>query len=97
MSFCIEKPINFHGNNCELELNKIVRVRNANFINGHVVGIMDTVTAYATGKNREKQKFGEFGSSGGQAAKRYSKGVADSLHHQQEYAPCKTIFPEDEK
>jgi hypothetical protein len=55
----------------------------------------DNVTAYVAHKRMTKDRFGEFGTEGGKAAKGYSSGASRNLHHQTEYCPCRKYTREE--
>ena len=73
-----------------------VRIRNALLIDGHVCDDIDPVTAYSHSIRIGKQTLGpEFGSGGGSRAKKYSRSVSASMHHEAEYCPCKRLTHEE--
>ena len=92
----LDQPLNFHGNS-------EIKPEPASPMNKPTIGVDMAVweamrlQQQDTGSfvKEHREQFGEFGSQGGAAARKYGKAMRENLHHQVEYAPCKTLDPED--
>jgi len=89
----LDKPLNFHGDS-EIDSQHIPIAPTIGLdrsIHQSSSGDIDAPAAAArTIKDRT-----DFGKDGGKAANAYYRGAKALLHHQQMYAPCKIISPED--
>ena len=88
----LDRPLNFHGNS-------EIKQQPFGSRNTATIGV-DQVVYQAANKpsNNAGTTNGlksDFGSIGGPAASKYNNAVRKLLHHESEYAPCKTIYPKE--
>ena len=87
----LDKPLNFHGDS-EIDTSPLTNCPTLGVANEVREACRSGTDAHTAAARTLKA---EFGANGGVAAKRYHKGARALLHHQVEYAPCKTLTPEE--
>ena len=87
----LDRPLNFHGNS---EITPLTYgSRNTATIGVDNVAYL-AANGYEANAGTGRETLGA--NTGGLAASKYSTAVRKLLHHEIEYAPCKTIYPPKE-